>query len=114
MVLYITVVSRKRKEAFIILTPLLMLIGSIANATGCYLILQAGTDIDNLPQYDIATTLIFMVYNFCLMMSHQVFSAQYLKTSLILPKLFDHAKLEYVLQSPDQSRHFSNGTSILD
>ena len=91
-----------------------MFVGSIANAIGCYLILQAGKDIDNLPKYSTSTTYIFMIYNFCLMMSHQIFSAQYLKTSLILPKLFDQAKLEYILQSPDQSRHFRSGSSILE
>ena len=114
IVLYIAVIKRKRKEMFIILTPLLMLVGNLANAVGCYLILKAGRDIDNLPSYDEATSLIFMVYNFCQMMSHQIFSAQYLRTSLILPKLFDQAKLEHIMTSNDQSRIFRTGSSIID
>ena len=114
VVLYIVVVLRKRKEIFIILTPLLMFFGSIANAIGCYLILQGNRDIDDLPEYDEATSIIFMIYNFCQMMSNQVFSAQYLRTSLILPKLFDQAKLEYILHAPDQNRIFRSGSSILE
>ena len=74
-----------------------MLLGSLANAVGCLIILKNDDDIDGLPMYGKATSIIFMIYNFCQMMSHQVFSAQYLKTSLILPKLFDQAKLEYIL-----------------
>ena len=42
-----------------------MLLGSVANAVGCLIILKAGNDIDGLPKYNKATSIIFMIYNFC-------------------------------------------------
>ena len=36
---------------------------------------------------------------FCYLMGHWTFSAQYLQTALILPKLFIEAKLEWLLQN---------------
>ena len=100
IVLITVICCRKRREAFIILTPLLMLIGNTCAAVGCYIMLAAEDDLENMPMYQKNTKIIFAVFNFTLMMSHQVFGAQYLGTSLILPKLFDHAKLEWLLHEP--------------
>ena len=69
-VLIVVVFIRKRREAFMILTPLLLLIGNICNATACYMMLNAEQDWDDLPVYHEETTIMFAINNFTLMMSH--------------------------------------------
>ena len=120
-VLIKVVVKRKRRELFIILVPSLDLVANIAGGIGSYMMLQNSSDWDNLPGYTIGPSVFFAINNFTFMMSHQIFGAQYLKTSFVLPRLFNQAKLEWLLQEPRREKiqsqkhlYFRTGHLTLD
>ena len=91
--LSVVVCKRKRREVFIVLVPLLDIIANMTASVFCYLCFTGyyGSE----PAHTI-----FAFNNFSFMMCHQIFGAQYFRTSLVLPRLFDHAKLEWLLQEP--------------
>ena len=92
-VLSVVAYTRKRREAFILLVPLLDIIANITAISASYLSLKGNYSKES-------TQVLYAINNFSFMMCHQIFGAQYFRTSLILPRLFDHAKLEWLLHEP--------------
>ena len=50
--------------------------------------------------------------NFCYLMAHWAFSAQYLKTSMVLPRLLTQAKLEYTSQDTIRRENRLSGRAM--
>lgn len=94
VILIIIFFVRKRREMFLILTPLFMLITNISGFTGTVMQLSRNEEVG---EFDMIIKIMFGIYAFFLMMSHWVFGAQYLRTSLILPKLFDEATVDWMV-----------------
>ena len=92
-VLIIVIFKRKRTDWFLIMTPALLLLFAI-----CYIGFSNYRYTDNRSVF----AFVFAnLGNYFYIMAHWVFKVQYLKTSLILPKIFVEAKLEYEI---DQSQ----------
>ena len=83
-------VVRKRREWFFILTPLFFVMSSIIGLLNSLL-----TEINKEPG-NWTKPLDCMSRQFDIM-AHWIFSAQYLRTCLVLPILFVEAKLEWVM-----------------
>ena len=81
----------KRKDWFLILTPLFFM---------CHGMLYVPYDFLTIYNRDADKTRDALEISgfFFYLMGHWTFSAQYLQTALILPKLFIEAKLEWLLQ----------------
>ena len=83
--------GRKRTEFFFVLTPLLF---SISCAIG---LLHAYVQPPHSIKQENGLTVAFDVTSQSFdLLAHWIFSAQYLRTSLVLPKLFTEASLEWV------------------
>ena len=95
-VLIVVVFIRKRREHFLILTPLFFSIS--AGAGIVYFTYFIYVDETGWP-----LVLSYLICFFFMVMGHWMFSVQYLKTSLILSKIFIVAKLEWVLDDENNS-----------
>ena len=82
-ILFVILFLRKRRELFLILTPLFFLLSDIANIIGFYYVLT--TNDSSYPTPNLAINILLASHIFFVLMGHQVFGAQYLRTSLILP-----------------------------
>ena len=95
---------------FIILTPIFIMLADVFSFMGVYRVVS---DPDEFEKYQTTVNLFFSINNFFALMSHQVFGAQYLRTSLVLPKLFKAAKLEWVLSDTQNHRLSESKLSCL-
>ena len=86
-VLILVVFVRRRSDWFLVMTPLLLLLFAM-----CYIVFTyfRYTNIHSPYAFIFAN-----LGNYFYIMAHWVFKVQYLKTSLVLPKIFVEAKLEY-------------------
>ena len=82
----------KRRDWFLILTPAFFLLHGIFYLPYDYL-----TKNHRSNSIELRNGLSVAGY-FCYLMGHWTFSAQYLQTAMILPKLFIEAKLEWLLK----------------
>ena len=78
---------RKRREAFLLATPLCLFMSEVFE-----IIAYAGATLES----DFTANFMVMLHDFLNFTALWIFAQQYLKTSLILPKLFIEAKLEYL------------------
>ena len=92
LILFVIVFIRRRKEPFLILTPALFILSGIFGALYGILRLYPPLDLDD-HWYLLFFCADYLFYH----LGHWVFTIQYLRTSLILPKLFIEAKFEWVL-----------------
>ena len=102
----------KRRERFLIATPVCFL---IADTCGIYLdliILINGFDLGSeLPLYLINVGAFAHMFN---LMGHWFFATQYLQTCLILPRLLIESKLEWVLEDSENKAKQSTTTRSMD
>ena len=86
-VLILVVIIRRRTDWFLIMTPLLLFLYAM-----CYIVFTYFRYTNNHSPY---AFILANLGNYFYIMAHWVFKVQYLKTSLVLPKIFIEAKLEY-------------------
>ena len=83
-VLLLVICHYKSKQWFLIVFPLLVMIGSAFDMV---------VRLSNSEDYVLLADVLKTVY-FCFSVSHFLFATQYLKTSLILPKILKQVKIE--------------------
>ena len=88
-VLVALVCYRGRKESFILLTVLCMIMACIAGTIATSMAIKSTLWNVEINEDSTIIGIIYSINIFFLMMSHQFFGVQYLRTSLVLPKLFD-------------------------
>ena len=94
-VFFIVLAVRKRKEFFLWMIPLQLAINNVLNT-----FLVAGALINGYADPDAYAEdhlVLLYVANATVVFAHWLFSAQYLQTSLILPKLFETSRLSFQL-----------------
>ena len=110
--LFIVVCARRRREAFIILTPIFLMVADVFSFIGVSIILTVTPE--EFVRVKTTVNLLFTINNFFALMSYQVFGAQYLRTSLVLPSLFHEAKLEWVLSEAQGNRLSESKLGLAD
>ena len=103
---------RKRLNHLIILTPTFIAAASIASIVASLLFYELSGDDELWDKHEDSIRSIFALNNFFALMGYQVFGALYLRTSLMLPKLFKEAKLEFVLTDTKKNKHLLDSEDI--
>ena len=103
---------RNRKCHLIILTPCFIGAASISSIVASLLFFTMSGDDELWDNNQDLIRSIFALNNFFALMGYQVFGALYLRTSLMLPKLFKEAKLEFFLNDTKKNKHLLESEDI--